>query len=86
MATVKLATLVIRVSQGQHFPVMTRGLRLDMTDACEAHLYAIEEPGQAVRVEPQWQSPEPRYQSLEISCRGLEPQYRSLESSHETIR
>ena len=49
MATVKLATLVIRVSQGQHFPVMTRGLRLDMTDDCEAHLCTIEEPGQAVR-------------------------------------
>lgn len=28
---------------------MTRGLRLDMTDPCEAHLYAIEESGQAVR-------------------------------------
>jgi hypothetical protein len=49
MATVKLATLVIRVSQGKLSLAMTRGLSPDVTDSCKAHLYATEEPGKAVR-------------------------------------
>jgi hypothetical protein len=48
MATVKLATLVIRVSPAQLSPAFTPGLRSDVTDTCETHLFAIKESGKAV--------------------------------------
>lgn len=48
MATVKLATLVIRVSPAKLSRALTPSLSSDVTDTCEAHLFAIKEPGKAV--------------------------------------